>query len=294
MLKKAEVRRLLKSGNWMLRMDDDGVAYGGFRWSPLGEWTETDWSEKATCNSGGLFGQNAKAAGYCKAGTRLVLCETEGNQVVVEGNKIKVKRARIIAINEDIPTEFFAVKNVSLDLRKYTGGRLTLTSVGGYLHVRPNASLDAPALTSVGGYLDVSENASLDAPALTSVGGSLYVRPNASLDAPALTSVGGYLYVSENASLDAPALTSVGGSLYVSENASLDAPALTSVGGSLDVSENASLDAPALTSVGGSLDVSENASLDAPALTSVGGYLHVRPNASLDAPALADERKRSC
>ena len=147
MLKKAEVRKLLKSGNWMLRMDDDGVAYGGFRWSPLGEWTETEWSEKPTCNSGGLFGQNSLAAGYCKAGTRLVLCETEGSQVVVEDNKIKVKRARIIAINEDIPTEFFAVKDVSLDLRRYTGGQPALTSVGGYLYVSENAKLDAPVVS---------------------------------------------------------------------------------------------------------------------------------------------------
>jgi len=42
--------------------------------------------------------------------------------------------------------------------------------------VRPNATLDAPALTSVGGSLDVSENATLDAPALTSVGGKAYKK----------------------------------------------------------------------------------------------------------------------
>ena len=53
--------------NWMVRTDNDGEGYRGFRWAPVGEWTECPkWSDKTTddCESGGLFGQG----GYGGAG----------------------------------------------------------------------------------------------------------------------------------------------------------------------------------------------------------------------------------
>jgi len=118
MLSKAEIKKLLKSGNWMFRFDKDGESYNGFKWKPIGQWTEApDWHTRPAC-IGGLFGQSPKAAGYCKPGSRMVLCETKGEQIVVEGTKVKVQFAKIIAVNKDIPPVF---------LEKLVGGSLYLS-----------------------------------------------------------------------------------------------------------------------------------------------------------------------
>ena len=108
-LNAGEVKRLLKSGNFMIRMSNDGVGYNGFQWAPIGEWTECpSWTKRSythpQCDNGGLFGQSPKASGYCNKGTRIELCETEGKHVLVDDNKVKVQRARIIAVNGDIPS----------------------------------------------------------------------------------------------------------------------------------------------------------------------------------------------
>jgi hypothetical protein len=106
MLTKKVTQQLLKTGNWMIRFDNDGVAYGGFRWNPSGEWTiATNWKMRAKCGNG-LHGQSINGCGYCQAGSRLVLCETDGKQIAIDGNKIKVKKAKIIAVNKDIPAIF--------------------------------------------------------------------------------------------------------------------------------------------------------------------------------------------
>lgn len=36
---KIAVQASIESGNWMIRTDEDGISYGGFRWNPVGEWT---------------------------------------------------------------------------------------------------------------------------------------------------------------------------------------------------------------------------------------------------------------
>ena len=133
-ISEREIDRLLKSGNWMIRMDNDGKSHNGFKWKPIGEWTEApDWNTKDVCQ-GGLFGQSPKEAGYCKPGTRLVLCETKGEQIAVGGEKVKVQFARIIAVNNIPPAFFEKLVGGSLDLRGCDLKGITLPqSVGGSL-----------------------------------------------------------------------------------------------------------------------------------------------------------------
>lgn len=93
------VESAVKTGNWIIRADNDGVSHNGFKWSGIGEWTESpDWNEEPECG-GGLHGQDANHGGYIK-GTRLVFCDTEGKHVPIGSDKIKVRRARILLINE--------------------------------------------------------------------------------------------------------------------------------------------------------------------------------------------------
>jgi hypothetical protein len=136
MLTQKKISQLLKSGNWMIRFDNDGKSYNGFKWKPTGQWTEApDWHTKAECN-GGLFGQNAKAYGFYKPGSRLVLCETKGEQIVVDKNKVKVQFAKIIALNDKIPPVFLECVGGSLYLRGYQHPLPAgLTSVGGSLYL---------------------------------------------------------------------------------------------------------------------------------------------------------------
>jgi len=135
---------LYESGNWMIRMDNDGESYNGFCWNPIGEWTEPkEWSDEPTCDSGGLFGQSLKAAGFCGSGSRLVLCETEGDQIVVHGNrKVRVRRAKIVATDMDVEARF--LEGMALGLASYDHplpkglmktGYLDLT---GYAHPLPD------------------------------------------------------------------------------------------------------------------------------------------------------------
>ena len=90
--------------NWMIRTDNDGEGYGGFRWAPIGEWTECPiWSSatKADCGSGGLFGQGPGGYGHAQSGTRFVFCETGPERVIIDGDKVKVRRARILYVGAD-------------------------------------------------------------------------------------------------------------------------------------------------------------------------------------------------
>ncbi|HAA04567.1 MAG TPA: hypothetical protein DCE18_14575, partial [Syntrophobacteraceae bacterium] len=91
----AEDLAAIAAGNWMVRASRDGVAYGGFVWNPVGMWTEApDWDERQLCG-GGLHGQGPEAGGYI-TGHRLDLCVTDGPRIIIDGNKIKVPRAKII------------------------------------------------------------------------------------------------------------------------------------------------------------------------------------------------------
>ncbi len=94
----------------MIRHSSSGdrpIAYNGFRWNPVGEWTECEkWDSSATCGHG-LHGQAPEAGGYYGGFgyANAELIETDGDRVVVDGNKIKVKRARRVAVNDlsDMP-----------------------------------------------------------------------------------------------------------------------------------------------------------------------------------------------
>ncbi len=253
-----DYEKLFNSGKWMIRTSDNGKSFKDFIWKPQGQWTKApDWNAEPLCGNG-LHGQNAQAYGYFQiSGNRLELCETDDTQVIIDGDKLKTPRAKIIAINEEIPLMFLTA--IELKFKDNIPFLRNLTSVGGGLSIYAKAKL--PALTSVGGGLSIYAKAEL--PTLTSVRGYLSICANAEL--PALTSVGGGLSISAKAEL--PALTSVGGGLSIYAKAEL--PALTSVGGGLSISANAEL--PALTSVRGYLSISANAEL--PALTSVGGRI---------------------
>jgi len=96
-----------KYKHWMIRTDYDGESFGGFRWNPIGEWTEApDWNPKPV-GGGGLHGQGKAAGlegfGWAQPGTRFVFCEVDpkAGVVVVNGDKIKVRRARIMATGKD-------------------------------------------------------------------------------------------------------------------------------------------------------------------------------------------------
>jgi len=180
LLTKEKIAQLLKSGNWMIRFDNEGLSYDGFRWNPLGEWTEApDWNTVAECQ-GGLFGQSPMAAGHSKPGSRMVLAETQGWQIAVKGNKIKVQFARILAVNEDIPLEFL------IKLSKH-GGALNLSQ---YKHQLP------AGLTSIGGSVDLSGYDHELPAGLTSIGGSVDLSGYDHELPAGLTSIGGSVYLS--------------------------------------------------------------------------------------------------
>jgi hypothetical protein len=189
-MNQSKINALLESGNWMIRMDDEGLAYGGFKWKTLGIWTYArDWNSEPVCG-GGLHGQNHLASGHCSAGKRLVLCETDGEPVVIDGNKLKVAAARIIAINENIPVEF--LNGMSLDLRNYAHPLPSgLTSIGGDCDLSNYAHPLPSGLTSIGGSCDLSNYAHPLPSGLTSIGGDCDLRNYAHPLPSGLTSING-------------------------------------------------------------------------------------------------------
>jgi len=92
------VKYVLEHGNWMIRGDWDGVSYCGFKWKPVGVWTEApDWKPRSICGHG-LHGQDKDHGGYI-SGNRLLFCETDGEHIDLDC-LVKVKRARILLINK--------------------------------------------------------------------------------------------------------------------------------------------------------------------------------------------------
>jgi hypothetical protein len=170
----ALAQKAVKKGNWMLRTSDDGISYGGFEWSPVGEWTEAqDWNSRPECG-GGLHGQAAEAGGYSSGRSRLEFCETTGKRVIIDKDKIKVRRARILLINDEI----------ALLSGLEVGGGLNLSGtgitqlpdnlrVGGDLYLRGTGITQLPDNLSVGGWLDLSGTGITQLPDNLRVGGSL-------------------------------------------------------------------------------------------------------------------------
>src|SRR3989304_8817050 len=92
---------LKRSENWMVRFSQNGVAFEGFAWAPLGEWTTApDWNERPECG-GGLHGQGPGGYGDCpESNSTFEFCETRGPRVRIDG-KEKVRAARILAIDDE-------------------------------------------------------------------------------------------------------------------------------------------------------------------------------------------------
>ena len=94
----------LETGNWMVRVSQNGSAYGGFKWNGIGEWTiAVDWNDSPVCG-GGLHGSALEGWGYFSRysqDARFEFCATEGERVVIDDDKIKVRKAMILAVGND-------------------------------------------------------------------------------------------------------------------------------------------------------------------------------------------------
>jgi hypothetical protein len=92
-------KEAIKNGNWMIRRSDNGEAYGGFEWKPVGEWTVApDWNPMAKCG-GGLHGVGPKSLGWWSSGKDIDFCLTKGDIVQIDEEKIKVREAMVIMRN---------------------------------------------------------------------------------------------------------------------------------------------------------------------------------------------------
>jgi hypothetical protein len=193
------LEQLRKSGRWLLRLSNNGLGHNRFKWAPVGQWTEAkDWNPRPTCG-GGLHGQGPEGFGYGHCGNRLELCETEPERVVVDGNKVKVRMARIIAINAEAVEALFILSpdfKCALMLGQCDFPLPEkLTSVGGDLYLRGYSHPLPEKLTSVGGYLNLRGYSHPLPEKLTSVGGDLYLEGYSHPLPEKLTSVGGDLYL---------------------------------------------------------------------------------------------------
>jgi len=153
------IANAIKSGNWMIRFENEGrlspsIDANGFKWKPIGQWTiANDWNSRPVCG-GGLHGQSHEAGGQVIKGKYIVFCETRGERVIIDGNKIKVKSARRLLIG-NLPEGLKFKSSLYLSGCDLKG--ITLPqSVGGSLYL---SGCDLKGITlpqSVGGSLDLS------------------------------------------------------------------------------------------------------------------------------------------
>jgi hypothetical protein len=127
------IAKAIKSGNWMIRTEKEGgiSPSRNFQWEPIGHWTTApDWNNKPSCGHG-LHGQASEAGGQGVNAKIIVFCETSGERVIIDGNKIKVPKARRLTVGKlPIGLKFES----SLDLRGCDLKGITLPqSVGGSL-----------------------------------------------------------------------------------------------------------------------------------------------------------------
>ncbi|MFZ2635551.1 MAG: hypothetical protein WAX33_04345 [Rectinemataceae bacterium] len=154
---KESIAKVVRQGNWLIRADNDGISPSGeakgFRWSPIGEWTEApDWNPGHKCG-GGLHGQDINYGGMI-SGTRLVFCETSGKHIKIDGYKVKVKKARILLVNA-LPDGL---------------------SVGGDLHLTGTGITALPDGLSVGGDLRLTGTGITALPGRITVLGGRIIR----------------------------------------------------------------------------------------------------------------------
>ena len=148
------VQEAVETGKWILRRSNAGEAYGGFRWSPIGEWTEApDWNPSPECG-GGLHGNGPESTGYWTDGSDVDFCTYDGEVVDIEGEKVKVRRAMVLLRNE-LPDGLH---------------------VGGSLYLRGTGITQLPDGLHVGGSLDLRGTGITQLPDGLHVGGTLDLR----------------------------------------------------------------------------------------------------------------------
>jgi len=210
---KAYIKKVVKSGNWMLRRSDAGKSYGDFQWAPIGEWTEApDWDPNPICG-GGLHGNGPNSKGYWTDGSDIDFCEIDPQDVVdLYGEKIKAKRSRILLRNE-LPDGL--TLEGGLDFRECTGltrlpnkltvkGTLNLTrcsnlkslpedlKIKGNINLRGCSNLTTlPKKLETDGWVNLWDCRNLTKlPESLIVQGSLYI-----IDCPKLTSLPKKLFI---------------------------------------------------------------------------------------------------
>jgi len=201
----------------MLRCDNNGISYNGFKWNPLGQWTEAlDWNPEPVCG-GGLHGQTEQCSGFCTRGTRTVLWEIKEPIVPIDEDKVKVHRARIIAVNDLSEFEMNFKGNLSIHSSGLTALPENL-KVGGNLNLEGCTGLTAlPENLEVGGCLDLTNCTSLTAlPENLKVGRNLNLNGCTGLiTLPENLKVKGWLDLTDCTALTAlPENLKVGGAIY--------------------------------------------------------------------------------
>ena len=206
----------VRCGAWMIRGDDDGESYGGFRWAAPGEWTEApDWNPEPVCG-GGLHGQDRDNGGYAERRSRLVFCETDGPHVAIGSNKMKCRRARILLVNA-LPAGLTV--DGSLDLSGCPIAELPAgLTVGGSLYLGGCPIAELPADLNVGGSLNLRGCPIAELPAGLTVGGSLDLSDCPIAELPAGLTVGGWLDLRDCPIASLPPDLTVGGKIYTDED----------------------------------------------------------------------------
>jgi len=179
-MKKSEieerVKSVLKNGNWMICTDHNGVMLNKFQSNMIGVWMKSpEWNTTPEIGCG-IYGQDIDHGGTAIAGARTFFCETEGEHVIINSTMIKVKRARVLLIDE-LPEGLMV--NSNLDLR-YS----TIRSLPDGLRVYGNLLLghtkfeSLPQDLNVGGDLDLYNFKVKEVPPSIRVGGNLYIDSN--------------------------------------------------------------------------------------------------------------------
>ena len=179
-MKKSEIEEriesVLKNGNWMICTDHNGAMLSKFKYNMIGVWMESpEWNSDPESGCG-IYGQDMDHGGTAIAGMRTFFCETEGEHVIVNSNMIKVKRARVLMMNE-LP-EGLTI-NYHLDLRYSTIEYLPDgLKVYGNLFLGRTKFESLPSDLEVGGDLDLYNSKVKEIPESIRVGGNLYIDSN--------------------------------------------------------------------------------------------------------------------
>ena len=93
----------LETHKWMIRSSDNGISYCDFKWKGIGKWQDCpDWNTEPECG-GGFHGETPEFHGFGIQYNRLELVEYKGNAIPINGDKVKVREARIVAVGVNIP-----------------------------------------------------------------------------------------------------------------------------------------------------------------------------------------------